>query len=53
MTFEEYRVELIRLLKDMARNHSTAKLEELANAYPEYDRRMEEGESPLTPQDFA
>ena len=53
MTFPEYRSAVVAALKDMARNHSTAKLEALANEYPEYDRRMEEGESPLTKEDFA
>ena len=53
MTFSEYRIAVIAALKDMHRNGSTAKLEKLANEYPDYDRRMEEGESPLTKEDFA
>jgi len=53
MTFSEYRIAVIAALKDMHRNGSTAKLEKLANEYPEYEQRMENGEGRLTMADFA
>lgn len=53
MTFSEYRIAVIAALKDMHRNGSTAKLEKLANEYPDYEQRMENGEGRLTMADFA